>query len=192
MCPEGEVVKEKYNGIISVNGHSYADKKTANTNFAILVSTNFTEPFKEPIAYGEYLTKLANLLSKGIILQKLGDLLAGRRSTWERINSGKVKPTLTEVTPGDLSFALPYRHLKNILEMLEALDKIAPGIYAPHTLLYGIEVKFYSSCLALSNNLETSVKNLFACGDGAGITRGLMQASMSGIIAAKEILKRET
>lgn len=190
MCPYGYVVKEYTNGIITVNGHSYANRKSQNTNFAILVSTSFTEPFKEPITYGQYLAKLTNLLAEGIILQRLGDLKSGRRSTWKRIKEGKLAPTLEEVTPGDLSFALPYRYLSNILEMLEEMDRITPGINSPHTLLYGVEVKFYSSRLKVNNFLETEIKNFFACGDGAGITRGLLQASLSGVIAAREILKR--
>lgn len=123
-------------------------------------------------------------------MQRLGDLLAGRRSTKERIGRGLVEPTLKEATPGDLSLVFPYRHLMNIIEMLEAIDKIAPGVYSRHTLLYGVEVKFYSSRLKLTNKLETQVKNLFAAGDGAGVTRGLAQASASGVLVAGEILKR--
>ena len=190
--PYGEVITESYGGVISVNGQSYAERKTGNTNFAILVSTSFTEPFKEPIAYGEYLARLANLLSGGVIIQRLGDLTSGRRSTEERIKRSVVEPTLKIATPGDLSFVLPYRYLTDIREMLQALDRIAPGIYSKHTLLYGIEVKFYSSRLELSDCLETSIHNLFTIGDGAGITRGLIQASASGVIVAKEIAERET
>jgi hypothetical protein len=125
-----------------------------------------------------------------VLVQRLGDLLAGRRSTKERIGRGLVEPTLKEATPGDLSLVFPYRHLMNIIEMLEAIDKIAPGVYSRHTLLYGVEVKFYSSRLKLTNKLETQVKNLFAAGDGAGVTRGLAQASASGVLVAGEILKR--
>ena len=193
VCPYGEVTTEYTSGpdaVVTVNGHSYSGKKTQNTNFALLVSTNFTEPFYEPIAYGRYLARLANIISGGVIIQRLGDLLSGRRSTPERIKRGIVTPTLKAATPGDLSFALPYRHLKDILEMLEALDKLAPGVNSPETLLYGLEVKFYSSRLQLSSNLETQVPNLFAAGDGAGVTRGLVQASVSGVIAAREILRR--
>ena len=189
--PYGEVITESYEGVITVNGQSYAERKTENTNFAILVSTSFTEPFREPIAYGEYLARLTNLLSGGVIIQRLGDLIAGRRSTEERINRSIVKPTLRMATPGDLSFVLPYRYLTDICEMLEALDRIAPGIYSRHTLLYGVEVKFYSSRLELSNHLETKIRNLFTIGDGAGVTRGLIQASASGVIAAREIIRRE-
>ena len=191
VAPYGEVITESYNGILTVNGQSYAERKTENTNFAILVSTSFTEPFKEPIAYGKYLARLSNLLSGGVIIQRLGDLEVGRRSTRERISRSIVKPTLKNATPGDLSFVLPYRYLTDIKEMLQALDKISPGIYSRDTLLYGVEVKFYSSKLQLSNSLETRIRNLFTIGDGAGVTRGLVQASASGIIAAREILKRE-
>ncbi len=191
VAPYGEVITESYNGVLTVNGQSYAERKTENTNFAILVSTSFTEPFKEPIAYGKYLARLSNLLSGGVIIQRLGDLEVGRRSTRERISRSIVKPTLKNATPGDLSFVLPYRYLTDIKEMLQALDKISPGIYSRDTLLYGVEVKFYSSKLQLSNSLETRIRNLFTIGDGAGVTRGLVQASASGIIAAREILKRE-
>ncbi len=189
MNPYGEVIREVYEDVITVNGHSFAGKKSENTNFAILISTNFTQPFKEPIAYGKYIARLANLLGEGIILQRLGDLIQGRRSTWERVGRSVVKPSLRTVTPGDLSFALPYRYLVDALEMLKALDKLAPGVYSPHTLLYGVEVKFYSSRLKLNKNLETEVKNLFAAGDGAGITRGLAQAAASGILVARSVLK---
>jgi uncharacterized FAD-dependent dehydrogenase len=188
--PYGEVVKEYQKDIWTVNGHSYAERRTGNTNFAILVSTFFTEPFDEPISYGMYIARLANFIGGGVIVQRLGDLIKGRRSTLERISKGIVEPTLKDATPGDLSFVLPYRYLSDILEMLEALDKIAPGINSRHTLLYGVEVKFYSMQISLTNNLETEIKNLFAIGDGAGVSRGLIQASVSGIIAAREILNR--
>ncbi len=189
--PYGEVITESYGGVISVNGQSYAERKTENTNFAILVSTAFTYPFREPIAYGEYIAKLANLLSGAVIIQRLGDLELGRRSTEERIRRSVVKPTLGTATPGDLSFVLPYRYLTDIREMLQALDKVAPGINSKHTLLYGVEVKFYSSRLELNESLETRIQNLFTIGDGAGVTRGLIQASASGVIVAREIIKRE-
>lgn len=188
--PYGEVVKEYLKGIWTVNGHSYANSKTDNTNFALLVSTFFTEPFDEPILYGSYIAGLANLIGKGVIIQRLGDLHRGRRSTHERIANGNVKPTLKDATPGDLSFALPFRHLTDILEMLEALDKIAPGVNSEHTLLYGAEVKFYSMLPKLTESLETETANLFAVGDGAGVSRGLIQASVSGVIAGREISKR--
>ncbi|MBI5181244.1 MAG: NAD(P)/FAD-dependent oxidoreductase [Nitrospirae bacterium] len=190
MNPYGEVVKEFNHGIATVNGHSYAEKKLENTNFAILVSTFFTEPFHEPIAYGEYIARLANLISGGIIVQRLGDLKMGKRSTPERIKRGLVNPSLKDATPGDLSFAIPYRCLSDILEMLEAMDNIAPGVNSRHTLLYGLEVKFYSMRIKLTNSLETEVPNLFAVGDGAGVSRGLIQASASGVAAAREIKKR--
>ncbi|HWR57402.1 MAG TPA: NAD(P)/FAD-dependent oxidoreductase [Thermodesulfovibrionales bacterium] len=188
--PYGEVVKECLKGIWTVNGHSYRTRRTGNTNFALLVSTVFTEPFNEPISYGEYIARLANFLGQGVIVQRLGDLQSGRRSTHERIAKGIVQPTLKDATPGDLSFVLPYRHLSNILEMLEALDTIAPGVNSRHTLLYGVEVKFYSMQLKLTNSLETEIENLFATGDGAGVSRGLVQASVSGVIASREILRR--
>jgi len=190
VCPYGEVVLEQSDDVMTVNGHSYAGKKTGNTNFALLVSTSFTEPFREPITYGKYLARLANLIGGGVIVQRLGDLQAGRRSTWDRIERNLVSPTLTTATPGDLSFVLPYRYLSAILEMLAAMDHLAPGIGSRHTLLYGVEVKFYSSRVELSPCLETKVANLFTIGDGAGVTRGLVQASASGVIAAREIASR--
>jgi uncharacterized FAD-dependent dehydrogenase len=190
--PYGEVVREYLKGIWTVNGHSYANRKTDNTNFALLVSTSFTEPFDEPILYGRYIAGLANLLGKGVILQRLGDLRQGRRSTHERILKGIVKPTLRDATPGDLSFVMPFRYLSDILEMLEVLNKIAPGVNSEHTLLYGAEVKFYSRYPKLTESLETEIGNLFAVGDGAGVSRGLIQASTSGVLAAREISKRLT
>ena len=193
MCPTGEVTMEYTGGvepIITVNGHSYADYKSDNTNFALLVSTDFTEPFREPIAYGKYLARLANILGGGVLVQRLGDLMEGRRSTESRIRRGIVRPTLKEATPGDLSFVLPYRHLTGILEMVQALDKMAPGVAGRHTLLYGIEVKFYSFRPQLSPVLEAEVGNIFMAGDGAGVSRSLVQASASGVVAAREVLKR--
>ncbi|MDD3419709.1 MAG: NAD(P)/FAD-dependent oxidoreductase [Candidatus Gastranaerophilales bacterium] len=191
MNPNGEVVCENYNGIATVNGHSYANKKTANTNFALLVSKRFTEPFKEPIQYGQHVARLANMLAGGVLVQRLGDLLDGRRSTHESIKNSILTPTLQSATPGDLSLVLPYRHLTSIVEMLYALDKIAPGVASRYTLLYGVEVKFYSSRVKVTEELETEgVKNLFTIGDGAGVTRGLLQASASGVLAARAIAKR--
>jgi uncharacterized FAD-dependent dehydrogenase len=190
MNPYGEVVKEYSEGIYSVNGHSYRNRTTENTNFALLVSTDFTKPFDDPISYGKYIAGLANLLGGGVIVQRLGDLKMGRRSTPERIAEGSVRPTLEDATPGDLSFVLPYRHLHNITEMLEALDNVAPGVNSGDTLLYGVEVKFYSMKLKLTTALETEIKNLFAAGDGAGVTRGLVQASISGVVAAREVMNR--
>jgi len=190
MCPGGEVIMESTGGsdpVITVNGHSYADRMSSNTNFALLVSTSFTKPFREPIAYGRYLARLANILSGGVLVQRLGDLMEGRRSTPIRIERSLVQPTLKSATPGDLSFVLPYRHLSGLLEMLQAMDKLVPGVASRHTLLYGLEVKFYSSRPELSPGLETEIGNLFAVGDGAGVSRGLIQASASGVVAAREI-----
>ncbi len=190
MSPYGEVVMENNSGLITVNGHSYTDRRTSNTNFALLVSKTFTEPFKEPISYGKYIASLANMLGGGVLVQRLGDLLSGRRSTPERIKRGLVEPTLEKATPGDLSLVLPYRHMISILEMLKTMDGLAPGVNSHHTLLYGVEVKFYSSRPLLTSNMETQIKNLFAAGDGAGVTRGLAQASASGVLAARGILSR--
>jgi uncharacterized FAD-dependent dehydrogenase len=193
MCPGGQVITESTGGsdpVITVNGIGYTQPKTKNTNFAILVSTTFTEPFHEPIAYGKYLARLANILSGGVLVQRLGDLMDGHRSTQARLKDSTIEPSLKAATPGDLSFALPYRYVKSIVEMLQAMDKLVPGVAFPQTLLYGIEVKFYSSQLKLTPRLETEISNVFAAGDGAGVSRGLVQASASGIIAAREILKR--
>jgi len=190
MNPYGEVVAESNEGLVTVNGHSYASRRSDNTNFAILVSSSFTEPFDDPIAYGRSIAQLANLLGQGVIVQRLGDLLQGRRSTKERIAKCLTRPTLGDATPGDLSFVFPYRHLKNIIEMLQAMDSLAPGVDSRHTLLYGVEVKFYSNRIEVSKQLETRIANLFAVGDGAGITRGLLQASASGIVAARAIAER--
>lgn len=191
MNPNGEVVMENYSGISTVNGHSYATKKTANTNFALLVSKKFTEPFKEPIAYGQHVARLANMLAGGVLVQRFGDLLEGRRSTPERIASSIITPTLSCATPGDLSLVIPYRQMLSIIEMLYALDKIAPGVASRYTLLYGIEVKFYSARVKLTNDLETEgVKNLYTIGDGAGVTRGLIQASASGVHVAQVICSK--
>ncbi len=191
MNPNGEVVSENYNGIQTVNGHSYANMKTQNTNFALLVSKKFTEPFNEPITYGQHVASLANMLSGGVLVQRFGDLLDGRRSTPGRIKDSIIKPTLECAVPGDLSLVLPYRQLLSIIEMLYALDKIAPGVASRYTLLYGVEVKFYSARPKLTDELESKeIKNLFAIGDGAGVTRGLMQASASGVHAARVMALR--
>jgi uncharacterized FAD-dependent dehydrogenase len=187
MCPYGEVIREDLGGLYTVNGHSYAHRTTGNTNFALLVSKTFTEPFREPIAYGRYIAQLANMLGGEVIVQRLGDLRQGRRSTPGRLARGLVDPTLKTATPGDLSLVLPYRYLADILEMLEVLDRLAPGVNSVHTLLYGVEVKFYSLQLQLSSVLETEVAGLFAVGDGAGVSRGLVQASASGVLAARAI-----
>jgi len=190
MNPYGRVCVERFGDVLTVNGHSYSDNRTDNTNFALLVSTTFTEPFKEPISYGKHIARLANLLGEGILVQRLGDLLEGRRSTPRRISRSTVQPTLADATPGDLSFVLPYRYISDILEMLEALDDLCPGLYHRNTLLYGVEVKFYSSRPRLNDELQTEIRGLYAIGDGAGITRGLVQASASGIVVAHNILRR--
>jgi len=195
MCPAGEVTMETTGGhdpVITVNGHSYSHRKTNNTNFALLVSATFSPPFREPIGYGRYLARLANIISGGVIVQRWGDLSQGRGSTSSDIDEGKVKPTLKSATPGDLGYVLPYRFLKGISEMMTAMDKLAPGVASPDTLLYGVEVKFYSSRIELTENLETEIPNLFAIGDGAGVSRGLIQAAASGIVAAREIIRRES
>jgi uncharacterized FAD-dependent dehydrogenase len=188
MNPYGEVTTESYGGITTVNGHSFAEERTANTNFAVLVSQTFTEPFDDPIAYGESIAGLANLLSDGVIVQRLGDLKAGRRSTRARMEQSVVRPTMKGAVPGDLAFVLPYRHLADILEFLDAMDVLAPGVAGPGTLLYGVEVKFYSSRLTVGSDLQTEVSGLYAIGDGAGITRGLVQSSASGVVAARAVL----
>lgn len=190
MNPYGEVVQENMEGLTTVNGHTHANKKTQNTNFAILVSKNFTQPFNEPIAYGKYIARLANLLGGGVLVQRLGDLTEGRRTTPDRLAKSIMEPTLKDATPGDLSLVFPYRHLVGIIEMLQALDVVAPGIYSKYTLLYGVEVKFYSSRLEVNKGLETKIGNLYGAGDGAGITRGLIQASISGVVVARDIAKK--
>ena len=194
MCPNGEVTTEfqSLHNILTVNGHSNRenDKKTDNTNFAILVSTRFTKPFNDPIGYGSHIARLANMLGGGIIVQRLGDLKRGRRSTPERIARGLVRPTLESAEPGDLSCVLPHRHLVGIMEMLAALDNIIPGINGTQTLLYGVEVKFYSLKVALGKDLQTSIPGLYAAGDGAGVTRGVIQASASGLWAARAMLAK--
>ncbi len=193
MNPGGVVSEEHYDGHLAVvNGHSYADPnlKTENTNFAMLVSTSFTEPFDEPIKYGKYIANLANMLTGGnIMVQRLGDLLRGSRTDYKRLLKSTTRPTLKTAVPGDLSFALPHRHLKSILEALKALDNVAPGLYARNTLLYGCEIKFYSSQIKVNQQFETPIRHLYTIGDGAGITRGLMQASVTGIVVARDIVK---
>ena len=190
MCPYGQVSTEFAGEVMTVNGHSFAGRRTPNTNFAILVSKSFTEPFDDPIEYGKSIARLANLLSGGILVQRLGDLEAGRRSTVERLSRSVVTPTLLSATPGDLNLVLPYRYVVDILEMLHALDEVAPGVASRHTLMYGVEVKFYSNRLRVSPDMETEIENLFACGDGAGVTRGMVQASASGLVAARAIRDR--
>ena len=191
MNPNGIVVNENTNGIITVNGHSYEgdERKTENTNFALLVSKHFSEPFKDSNGYGESIARLSNMLGGGVIVQRFGDLVRGRRSTVKRVEEGLVRPTLM-ATPGDLSLVLPKRILDGIIEMIYALDKIAPGTANYDTLLYGVEVKFYSARIQLTAELETQLPGLFAIGDGAGITRGLAQAGASGVQAARAIAAR--
>ena len=189
MCPHGFVALENYRGLITANGHSYAKRKSRNTNFALLVTETFTEPFDDPLKYGQSVSRLANLLGDTVLVQRLGDLRAGRRSTPARIERGLVTPTLKSATPGDLSLVLPYRQMVDILEMLEAMESIAPGIASKHTLLYGVEIKFYSSHVEMRDGFETTIDGLYAIGDGAGITRGLLQASMCGVLAAQHIIK---
>jgi uncharacterized protein len=191
MNPYGHVVSENVDGIITVNGHSYTDPslRSENTNFALLVSNRFTQPFNEPYQYGKRIASLSNMLGGGILVQRFGDLIKGIRTNEHRLSQSFTKPTL-KATPGDLSLVLTKRHLDNLIEMIYALDKLAPGTANYDTLLYGVEVKFYSSRLELSNELETKLKNMFAIGDGAGITRGLSQASASGVYVARKILDR--
>lgn len=186
MNPYGEVVAENTNGIVTVNGHSYASEElhTENTNFALLVSNKFTEPFKDSNEYGESIARLSNMLGGGVLLQRFGDLVKGRRSSDRRMTKCFTRPTL-KATPGDLSLVIPKRQLDNIIEMIYALDKIAPGTANEDTLLYGVEVKFYNSKVAVDENLETSVKGLYAIGDGSGVTHSLSQASASGVHVAR-------
>lgn len=194
MNPGGVVSQEHYDeGMAVVNGHSYSEKhlRTSNTNFAMLVSTSFTEPFDQPMDYGKYIAKLGNMLTGGgVMVQRLGDLLSGRRTNKSRLEKSTTIPTLKDAVPGDLSFVLPQRHLTSIIEALKAFDKIAPGLYSKNTLLYGVEVKFYSSKVETNNKFETRIKNLYTIGDGAGITRGLMQASVTGVIVARDIASK--
>ncbi|HSL93039.1 MAG TPA: NAD(P)/FAD-dependent oxidoreductase [Bacillota bacterium] len=191
MNPKGYVVAENTDGIVTVNGHSYRDAAlhSKNTNFALLVSNRFTQPFNEPHQYGKRIASFSNMLGGGVLLQRFGDLTKGRRTNEHRLAKSFTKPTL-QATPGDLSLVLPKRHLDNIIEMIYALDKIAPGMANDDTLLYGVEVKFYSSRLELSSELETKIPDFFAIGDGAGITRGLSQAASSGVHVARVIAGR--
>lgn len=192
--PSGHVVMENEDGVILANGHSYANPKlgSQNTNFALLVSHEFSEPFKDPNQFAKDVASLANRLACGkIILQRYGDLKNGRRSTPKRIKEGFVEPTLKDAVPGDLSLCMPYKTLKSIIEMIEALNYVTPGIANEHTLLYGVEAKFYSDRPEVNNNLETKkISNLYCGGDGAGITRGLAQASASGVLIAEDILRK--
>ncbi len=188
MNPRGAVVAENTNGIVTVNGHSYEDesKKTENTNFALLVSKHFTEPFHDSNGYGESIARLSNMLGGGVIVQRFGDLIRGQRSTEKRIQKGFIVPTL-KATPGDLSLVMPKRILDGIIEMLYALDNIAPGTANDDTLLYGVEVKFYNMEVKLDENLETKYRGLYVIGDGSGVTHSLSHASASGVFVARRI-----
>ncbi|TKG90421.1 FAD-dependent oxidoreductase [Puteibacter caeruleilacunae] len=190
--PGGFVSSEYYEGDLAVvNGHSYKDLKSQNTNFALLVSQKFTEPFNAPIQFGKHVARMANMLTRNqILVQRFGDLVRGRRTTKNRLYRNNIIPTLKDAVPGDLSLVLPHRILMDIIEMIEALDKVSPGIASDETLLYGVEVKFYSNITKVGKDFQSSnVKNLYMAGDGAGITRGLMQASVNGVVIAREILK---
>ena len=191
MNPYGIVVNENTNWIVTVNGHSYEDpeKQTENTNFALLVEKHFSEPFKDSNGYVESIARLSNMLGGGVLVQRFGDLIRGRRSTWERIEEGFVRPTLA-AEPGDLSLVLPKRILDGIIEMVYALDKIAPGTANDDTLLYGVEVKFYNMEVKLDEHLETRHKGLYVIGDGSGVTHSLSHASASGVYVAREIAER--
>jgi uncharacterized FAD-dependent dehydrogenase len=188
--PSGHVVVENHSGVMTANGHSYKDPAlgSKNTNFALLVSHVFTEPFNKPIEYAKEISRRANDLSNGsVIVQKYGDILKGRRSTEKRIREGFIEPTLKEAVPGDLGLVLPYNTMKSLIEMMEALDKVTPGIASEHTLFYGVEAKFYSARPKLTEHFETEIEGLYTIGDGAGITRGLAQASAAGVHVARHI-----
>lgn len=191
--PSGHVVVENHSGTMLANGHAYKDPKlgSKNTNFALLVSHTFEEPFDQPNEFAHEVSHLANKLSNGsIIVQKYGDILKGRRTTPKRLKEGFVEPTLKEAVPGDLGLVLPYNTMKSLIEMTEALDHVTPGIASEHTLFYGVEAKFYSARPEIDNKFETKVKGLFVGGDGAGVTRGLAQAGASGVLVARHILDR--
>ena len=192
MNPHGVVVNENTNGIVTVNGHSYEDpaKHTANTNFALLVAKHFSEPFRDSNGYGESIARLSNMLGGGVLVQRFGDLIRGRRSNARRIEESFVTPTL-KATPGDLSLVMPKRILDGIIEMIYALDKIAPGTANDDTLLYGVEVKFYNMEVELDRNLETAHKGLYIIGDCSGVTHSLSHASASGVHVARAILEEK-
>lgn len=192
MNPNGIVVNENTNGIVTVNGHSYEDNalKTSNTNFALLVSKHFSEPFKDSNGYAESIARLSNMLGGGVIVQRFGDLIRGRRSTVKRIEECTVTPTLS-ATPGDLSLVLPKRIMDGIIEMIYALDNVAPGTANDDTLLYGVEVKFYNMEVEIDDNLETKLKGLYVIGDGSGVTHSLSHASASGVYVARRIIDGE-
>ena len=188
--PKGEVSEERYDSLAVANGHAYKDTalKTNNTNFALLVSLNFKDPFDQPIQYGTHIAELANMLSGGkVLVQRYGDFKRGRRTTEKRLQQNTLTPTLKDAVPGDMSLVLPYRVMKDIDETIIALDKIMPGFASEGTLLYGVEVKFYSNKIKVNDHFETNIKGLYVMGDGAGITRGLIQASMNGVYLARKI-----
>jgi len=191
MCPGGYVATEDYRGLKTVNGHSFKDKKSDNVNFAVLVTQTFTEPFDDSLGYGKHISKLANQLAGGgVLVQRLGDLRQGRRSKVEKMKKWIVQPSLTppDAIPGDLALAIPHRHLEGIIDMLDAMEAIAPGIASKHTLLYGTEVKFYSNQVeANEETFQTKIPGLYVGGDGSGYTRGLLQASMNGVLVARDI-----
>ena len=191
--PGGEVSTEYYeDNLAVVNGHSYKVAKTDNTNFALLVSKGFTKPFNQPIAYGKHIARLGNMLTGNkIVVQRYGDFIRGRRTTEERMTRNNIIPTLEDAVPGDLGLVLPYRIMVDIDEMIQALDKVSPGLASDETLLYGVEVKFYSNKVTVSDTFETSLPGLYAAGDGAGITRGLMQASANGVYIARHLYDQE-
>lgn len=192
--PGGHVVVENYEGVVNVNGHSYSDSRLSsrNTNFALLVSHHFSEPFKAPNEYAKKVSSLANQLAcGGVIVQRFGDIRLARRSTEKRIREGFVKPTLAEAVPGDLTLCMPQKTMEAIIEMIEVLDKVTPGIATEHTLLYGVEAKYYSAHPDIFNTFEVkTIKNLYVGGDGAGLTRGLAQAGASGVLIARDIAKK--
>lgn len=191
--PSGHVVIENHSGVMLANGHAYKDKSLGsnNTNFALLVSHKFSYPFNKPIEYAKSISRLANDLSNGsVLLQRFGDIIKGRRSTEKRIVEGFIEPTLKEAVPGNLSLVIPYNTMKSIIEMIQALDAVTPGIASEHTLLYGVEAKFYSSRPKLNSNFETEISGLYAGGDGAGITRGLAQAGACGVAIARDIANK--
>ncbi|AEI42207.1 NAD(P)/FAD-dependent oxidoreductase [Paenibacillus mucilaginosus] len=191
--PSGHVVVENHSGVMAANGHSYKDANlgSPNTNFALLVSHKFTEPFDKPNEYAREICRRANDLSNGgVIIQKYGDIMRGRRSTPDRIKEGFLEPTLKEAVPGDLGLVLPYITMKSLIEMIQALEKVTPGIAAEHTLFYGVEAKFYSARPKLTEQFETEIRGLFCGGDGAGVTRGLAQAGAAGVWIARQVVDR--
>ncbi|MDR2940101.1 MAG: NAD(P)/FAD-dependent oxidoreductase [Clostridiales bacterium] len=191
--PSGHVVIENHSGIMAANGHAFNDPNlgSKNTNFALLVSHSFSSPFNRPNEYAREICKRANELSDGsVVIQKYGDIMKGRRSTEKRVKEGFLEPTLKEAVPGDLGLVLPYNTMKSLIEMIEALDKVTPGIASEHTLFYGVEAKFYSARPVLNNRLQTSIGGLYCGGDGAGITRGLAQAGSCGVLIARDIISK--